>query len=521
MIAFGSCIVDPGAYIAYARPGIQAARSPEPTVFAFEAVGNVSRSNNLLLDAAGPIEDLEALVLVEEHVELLEPEMCVALRTAFADPDVAVVGCMGASNVRTIAWWEGRLCRGDVRQRHHDHGGGELTRLGWAPVDRPPQTVDTVDGRFLALSPWAARTLRFDEELSLGFGDDLDFCLQARQSPSQGRGRADPRGRASAARARPGPGGLGRGPHPLRGEVGRPDARRRADRGLEGPRAPRRGRARRRAHAGLLEHFDRRRPARAARARAGRAHDQPVVADHPPAAGAEPPAEGSLVAEHAADLLARDHRRLGRDARAAPEPGEPLGDAECARLQEPAQQRLLASPPLAFRRQLAQRHVAVREVVHAVGLESLQHGVAVERVEDRRQRRRVGRVQRPSTPKPKNAGTTARRTSPRAAAKSSTEVRSRPRGSPVRGQARVREPAGMQSGVAGEQAAGIAGHGMAMLRGDGVRVEVVVAAAVRPAHVVEQQQGEIEDALAIGVLVKNSRRTYASSAAGAWRDLAA
>ena len=112
MIAFGSCIVDPGAYIAYALPGIQAAAEPAATVFAFEAVGNVSRSNNLLLDAAAALDDLEALVLVEEHVELPSPGCARSLRAALADPDVAVVGCMGATGVRTIAWWEGRISRG-------------------------------------------------------------------------------------------------------------------------------------------------------------------------------------------------------------------------------------------------------------------------------------------------------------------------------------------------------------------------------------------------------------------------
>ena len=182
MIAFGSCIVDPAAYIRYARPGIQAAAEPGATVFAFEAVGTICRSNNLLLDAAAARDDLEALVLVDEHVELADPGLCAALREAFADPEVAVVGAMGASGVRSIAWWEGRISRGPVRQRHHDHGGGEVAAHGWAPIEAPPATVDTVDGRLMALSPWAVRTLRFDEELSLGFGHDLDFCLRVREA---------------------------------------------------------------------------------------------------------------------------------------------------------------------------------------------------------------------------------------------------------------------------------------------------------------------------------------------------
>jgi hypothetical protein len=182
LIAFGTCIVDPSAYIEYARSGIQAAAEPGAPVFAFEAVGNVCRSNNLLLEAAAAHDDLEALVLVDEDVTLRDPGLCATLRAAFADPDVAVVGCMGATGVRSIAWWEGRISRGPVRQRHHEHGGGELDAFGWADVDPPGATVDTVDGRLMALSPWAVRTLRFDEELSLGFGYDLDFCLRVREA---------------------------------------------------------------------------------------------------------------------------------------------------------------------------------------------------------------------------------------------------------------------------------------------------------------------------------------------------
>jgi hypothetical protein len=182
LIAFGTCIVDPAAYLRYARPGINASAEPGATVFAFEAVGTVSRSNNLLLDAAAARDDLEALVLVDEHLSLDDPGLCATLRAAFADPDVAVVGCMGATDVRSIAWWEGRISRGPVRQRYEDYGGGELDAFGWADADAPPATVDTVDGRLMALSPWAVRSLRFDEELTLGFGSDLDFCLRVREA---------------------------------------------------------------------------------------------------------------------------------------------------------------------------------------------------------------------------------------------------------------------------------------------------------------------------------------------------
>ena len=182
LIVFASAITDPAVYDAYARPGIRAAAEPSSEVLALEAVGNVSRSNNLLLDAAAGRDDLEALVLVEEHVELTDHQLCAKVRAALSDRDVAVVGWMGATGVSSIAWWAGRISCGPVVLAYEEYGGGELPACAWTTVQRPPHEVDSVDGRLIALSPWAARELRFDEHLSLPFGYDLDFCLQVREA---------------------------------------------------------------------------------------------------------------------------------------------------------------------------------------------------------------------------------------------------------------------------------------------------------------------------------------------------
>jgi hypothetical protein len=182
LIAFATCIVDVVAYSRWARPGIERAAEPGASVIAYEAVGTKARSNNLLLDAAAGLDDLEALVIVDEHLELIDPALCTTLRAAFRDPQVAVVGCVGARGVRSPAWWEGRISRGHVRQRFHQHGGGELDAFAWTEVEPPPAEVDAVDGDLMALSPWAVRNLRFDEELVLGFGYDVDYCLRAREA---------------------------------------------------------------------------------------------------------------------------------------------------------------------------------------------------------------------------------------------------------------------------------------------------------------------------------------------------
>ena len=138
------------------------------------------RSYNLLLERAALEPGLEALVLVQQDVEILDPNFCGKLRRALDDPEVAVVGPVGATGVRSIAWWEGQISAAGPVQRYQRFGSGEIPAFSWKPHDPAPAEVDVVDGRLMVLSPWAVETLRFDESLSLGYGYELDLCLKAR-----------------------------------------------------------------------------------------------------------------------------------------------------------------------------------------------------------------------------------------------------------------------------------------------------------------------------------------------------
>jgi len=182
LIAFGSSISGAEAYRRYAEPGIRRAAEPDSEVLAYAALEPVGRTYNLMLDAVAGREDLEALVLVHPHTEIADPRFAEKVRAALADPQVALVGAAGARGVRSIAWWEGEVYCGPVRQRYEDHGGGEVDTVFWAQRRRPPAEVDALDGQLLALSPWAVRNLRFDEGLLLGHGFDLDISLQARRA---------------------------------------------------------------------------------------------------------------------------------------------------------------------------------------------------------------------------------------------------------------------------------------------------------------------------------------------------
>jgi hypothetical protein len=182
MIAFGSAIADEQAYCRFAARGIRRAAEPDSEVHAFAAVGSVCRGYNLLLETAAAHDDLEALVLVDPRAEIADGDFCAKVRDVLRDPDVAVAGPVGARNVRTIAWWEGDVSCAPVVHRYHEHGGGEMAGYAWARPGAPLGEVDSLDGFLLALSPWAVRTVRFNESLSTGHGYDLDYCLQVRKA---------------------------------------------------------------------------------------------------------------------------------------------------------------------------------------------------------------------------------------------------------------------------------------------------------------------------------------------------
>ena len=178
MFAFGCSIIMPDVYERCARPGIQRAREPDSQVLAHAASGSVARSFNLLLDRAAALDGLEALVLLHEDAEILDADFCSRIRETLADPDVAVVGCVGSRGADGIAWWEGEVTWNSAPYHHGEAGGGELTwHKGGAQT---PGEVDTIYGVLMVLTPWAVRTLRFDESIGLLHGYDADLCRQAR-----------------------------------------------------------------------------------------------------------------------------------------------------------------------------------------------------------------------------------------------------------------------------------------------------------------------------------------------------
>ncbi len=186
LIAFGCAITNPDVHRRCALPGIERSAEPDSVIDAGPAAGSIFASYNALLDRAAALDDLEALVLVHQDAELMTPGFPAILRAALRDPDVGLVGCVGAVGVRSIAWWEGSVTLASFVNRYAAHGGGDLESFSWDPASAPPWTrtgaVETLDGFVLAFAPWAVREIRFDEGLGRFHGYDLDYCLQVREA---------------------------------------------------------------------------------------------------------------------------------------------------------------------------------------------------------------------------------------------------------------------------------------------------------------------------------------------------
>ncbi len=186
MIAFGVSVTDPEVYERCAEPGLRLVAEPDTEILAHGSTGSVFRSYNMLMDQAKKLDGLEALVLVHQDAEIIDPDFVRKIRDAISDPDVAIVGCAGAVGARSIAWWDGSVTWASFTHRYEELGGGEVPALAWTPDETPTYAmtgeVETVDGFVLGLTPWAIGELRFDESLGQAIhGYDFDLCLQARE----------------------------------------------------------------------------------------------------------------------------------------------------------------------------------------------------------------------------------------------------------------------------------------------------------------------------------------------------
>jgi hypothetical protein len=188
MIAFGCPITDHALYEAYAERGIGLVAERDSEILALGSAGlgdaSIFRNYNLLIEEAAKLENLEALVLVHQDAEIVDPTFCEKVRGALRNPDVGILGCAGAVGVRNIAWWDGSVTLASFSHRYTEYGGGEILGATFNWEEAPPEArtgeVDVIDGFMMVLPPWFIENIRFDESLGQLHGYDFDVCQQVR-----------------------------------------------------------------------------------------------------------------------------------------------------------------------------------------------------------------------------------------------------------------------------------------------------------------------------------------------------
>lgn len=186
MIVFGCSITGPNIYSEAAEKGFNLVAEPDSVVIANAAAGSLMRSYNVIIDKVAKMDGVEALVLCHQDAELTSPDFCSIVRESLKDPDVGVIGCVGAVDVRNIAWWEGSVTWGSFTHRYKEYGGGQIDAFTFTEDNHPGYArigeVDTLDGFILVIAPWTIQHIRFDESLGQLHGYDYDFCLQVREA---------------------------------------------------------------------------------------------------------------------------------------------------------------------------------------------------------------------------------------------------------------------------------------------------------------------------------------------------
>lgn len=181
MIFFGTCVGFPDKFQRYSEPSVAKVMQGEdycyysPRSDGKDLFRTYRTIRNMTHDRLAIWKDqVEALVLLHDDLELLDPSFSEKVRTVFQDPEVAIIGCIGAKGVTSLNWWEGQGRGYCVDGRN----GRTVVDFGFPEGD--PCEVDTVDGMLLILSPWAIQNLTLPPEYYGFHGYPEELCFQAR-----------------------------------------------------------------------------------------------------------------------------------------------------------------------------------------------------------------------------------------------------------------------------------------------------------------------------------------------------
>jgi len=162
VILYGCCVGSWDKFNRYVAPYTAGRR----LIVKFGYSGIV-RPYNELLDTARGYDDLEALILLHDDLEFIDPEAEKKLVAPLVDPNVALVGVAGGGG-ESIYWW------------NHEPVGHQRTDVRLIDFGPREGDVTLIEGSVMVLSPWLVRNLRFDPRFTWFHGyDEIGMQVKA------------------------------------------------------------------------------------------------------------------------------------------------------------------------------------------------------------------------------------------------------------------------------------------------------------------------------------------------------
>lgn len=170
MFVFGVHIASQETFDRHCLPAIASFGGADATLITSRDTP-IATTYNEMLAASLEMEDVEAVVLLREDVEIADPHFLAKVRDAFArDPRLAVIGPVGGNGSPALRWWQAAHALDRTGRAAAVDGGA-----------REPRAVDCVDGLCMILRPHLAARLRFDDVTFTGSsGYDVDYCFRVR-----------------------------------------------------------------------------------------------------------------------------------------------------------------------------------------------------------------------------------------------------------------------------------------------------------------------------------------------------
>jgi Glycosyltransferase like family len=173
VITFGTAITDPAVYERVALPGIERVAEEDSLILNRTGYDSIQRAYNEMMDEAADLPGLEALILLHQDLELVDPDHLRRTRRVFCDPHAGLFGALGGRVSKFHCWLAPDEIFGFALGP--EHMGAEIH------ISTGPHEVDGVDGALLILAPWVVRSIRFGEAPPGRFhGYDVDLSARVR-----------------------------------------------------------------------------------------------------------------------------------------------------------------------------------------------------------------------------------------------------------------------------------------------------------------------------------------------------